>query len=192
MARQAASGVQSKVSFSNTRMGPVWSAGTRSTTDRRGTRIRLLTEWGVAIRFWLGVAQRDSVLRSVHRGLAQVSSGARESLETMNESDGLVYYSPRAAFEGEVLREFTAIGRIAPGPTFQNGDSSSAYNPWRRRADYDPDAVAASIRPLLAILDLTRGNPDWGYQLRRGLLEISRHDFEVIRQQMRRPSPDDR
>lgn len=146
----------------------------------------------MAIRFWLGVAQRDSVLRSVHRGMAEAAQGARESLENMNESDGLVYYSPRATFEGEVLREFTAIGRIAPGPAFQSGDSYSAYNPWRRRTDYDTDAVAASIRPLLSILDFTRGNPDWGYQLRRGLIEISRHDFEVIRQQMRRPSPDDR
>jgi len=146
----------------------------------------------VAIRFWLGVAQRDSVLRSVRRGMAEASQGARESLENMNESDGLVYYSPRATFEGEVLREFTAIGRIAPGPAFQSDDSYSAYNPWRRRTDYDTDAVAASIRPLLSILDFTRGNPDWGYQLRRGLIEISRHDFEVIRQQMRRPSPDDR
>lgn len=131
-------------------------------------------------------------------GMAQVSEGARALLEEMNESDGLVYYSPRDTYEGEALREFTAIGRIAPGPAFQTGPAFppgpgySAYNPWRRRTDYDPDAVATSIRPLLSILDFSRGNPDWGYQLRRGLIEISRHDFELIRQQMRRPSADDR
>ena len=130
-------------------------------------------------------------MRSVHMGMAQTSEAARASLEDMNESDGLVYYSPRATHEGEALREFTAIGRIAPGLAFQS-DSYAGYSPWRRRTDYDTDAVATSIRPLLSILDLTRGNPDWGYQLRRGLIEISRHDFEVIRQQMRRPSPDDR
>lgn len=146
----------------------------------------------MAIRFWLGVAQRDRVLRSVHMGMAQVSEGARSVLESMNESDGLVYYSPRATFEGEALREFTAIGRIAPGPAFQAGEGYSAYNPWRRRTDYDTDAVATSIRPLLPVLEFTRGNADWGYQLRRGLIEISRHDFDLIRQQMRRPSADDR
>ncbi|TFD46526.1 EVE domain-containing protein [Cryobacterium frigoriphilum] len=146
----------------------------------------------MAIRFWLGVAQRDRVLRGVQMGMAQATEGARTVLESMNESDGLVYYSPRDTWEGEALREFTAIGRIAPGPAFQTGDSYSAYNPWRRRTDYDTDAVAASIRPLLSVLDLSRGNPDWGYQLRRGLIEISRHDFELIRQQMRRPSADDR
>ncbi|MFC5928067.1 EVE domain-containing protein [Cryobacterium melibiosiphilum] len=146
----------------------------------------------MAIRFWLGVAQRDRVLRCVHMGMAQVSEGARGVLESMNESDGLVYYSPRDTWEGESLREFTAIGRIAPGPAFPTGDSYSAYNPWRRRTDYDTDAVATSIRPLLSILDLSRGNPDWGYQLRRGIIEISRHDFELIRQQMRRPNADDR
>ena len=84
----------------------------------------------MAIRFWLGVAQRDSVLRSVHMGMAQAREGARTVLEQMNESDGLVYYSPRVAFEGEALREFTAIGRIAPGQAFQTGASDSAYNPW--------------------------------------------------------------
>jgi len=51
--------------------------------------------------------------------------------------------------------------------------------------------VATSIRPLLSVLELTRGDPNWGYQLRRGLIEISRHDFDMIRQQMRRPSADD-
>ena len=69
---------------------------------------------------------------------------------------------------------------------------SGDYRPWRRRADYDLDAVDTSIRPLLPVLDFTRDNPNWGYQLRRGLFEISKHDFEVIRQQMRRPSAGDR
>ncbi|MDH6238079.1 EVE domain-containing protein [Cryobacterium sp. CG_9.6] len=145
----------------------------------------------MAIRFWLGVAQREQVLRSVHQGMAQASQAARATLAGMGESDGLVYYSPKTAFEGEVLREFTAIARITDAALAPIGDPGSEFQPWRRRADYDPHAVATSIRPLLSVLELTRGNPNWGYQLRRGLIEISRHDFEMIRQQMRRPSADD-
>ena len=145
----------------------------------------------MAIRFWLGVAQREQVLRGVNMGMAQATAAARDTLVGMGEADGIVYYSPKTAFEGEVLREFTAIGRIADAAAWPIGDPGSEFRPWRRRTDYDPDAVATSIRPLLSVLELTRGDPNWGYQLRRGLLEISRHDFDMIRHQMRRPSADD-
>jgi len=145
----------------------------------------------VAIRYWLGVAHREQVLRGVHTGMAQASAAARSTLADMGEADGIVYYSPRTAFEGDVLREFTAIGRIADAASGPVGDPGSEYLPWRRRTDYDPEAVATSIRPLLSVLEFSRGDPNWGYQLRRGMLEISRHDFDMIRQQMRRPSADD-
>lgn len=122
-------------------------------------------------------------------GMAQAGPAARDTLAGMGEADGIVYYSPKTAFEGEVLREFTAIGRIADARPIVDPDNE--FRPWRRRTDYDPDAMATSIRPLLSVLELTRGDPNWGYQLRRGLLEISRHDFDMIRQQMRRPNADD-
>ena len=127
------------------------------------------------------------MLRAVAVGLVQASHGARPALEQMGESDGVVYYSPKTQIDGERLREFTAIGRIAPGIVHQGESAApSSYRPWRRHIDYETDVVAAPIRPLLSVLEFTRSNPDWGYQLRRGLLEISRHDFELIRRQMRR------
>ncbi|MFO7690167.1 MAG: EVE domain-containing protein [Cryobacterium sp.] len=144
----------------------------------------------MAIRFWLGVAHRDHVLRGVHMGVCQSPPRAQRVLHDMNEADGVVYYSPKTRHDGDALREFTALGRIAPGPAFQSGDSSTDFRAWRRRTDYDPVLEPTAIRPLLTILDLSRGNPDWGYQLRAGLLEISRHDFDVIRHQMRRPNAD--
>jgi hypothetical protein len=120
-------------------------------------------------------------------GLAQASHGARAALEHMGEADGVVYYSPKTDLDGDTLREFTAIGRIAEGTVFQvESAAPTAYRPWRRRVEYDTDAVDASIRPLLSVLEFTRNDPNWGYQLRRGLLEISRHDYDLIRRQMRR------
>jgi hypothetical protein len=162
----------------------------------------------MAIRFWLAVVQREHVLRGVALGIAQVNHGAKAPLARMGESDGLVYYSPRTSYpDGEPLKEFTAIGRIADDQVFQDAQASMQrtpaadsyatggrvddFRPWRRRVDYDADAVSAPIRPLLPVLEFTRENPNWGYQLRRGLIELSRHDFDVIRAQMRRPSPDD-
>jgi hypothetical protein len=138
----------------------------------------------------MGVVQREHVRRGVALGIAQANHGSRGALEQMGEADGIVYYSPKTDIEGEPLKAFTAIGRIADGTVYQV--ASGEFRPWRRRADYDTDAVEAPIRPLLPVLDFSRDNPNWGYQLRRGLIEISRHDFEVIRAQMRRPSADDR
>ncbi len=123
-------------------------------------------------------------------GLAQAGHGSRAALEDMRESDGVVYYSPRTDTDGETLREFTAIGWIAQVPPDRTGQAgqagSGSYRPWRHQVDYDTDAVAASIRPLLTVLEFTRDDPNWGYQLRRGLIEISRHDYDLIRRQMRR------
>lgn len=123
-------------------------------------------------------------------GVYQAPQRAHAVLHEMNESDGVVYYSPKTSHEGEALRQFTALGRIAPGLAFQSGDTGSDFRAWRRRTDYDPGREATPIRPLLGILELSRGNPDWGAQLRAGVLEISHHDFDVIRQQMRRPNAD--
>lgn len=148
--------------------------------------------WIMAIRYWLGVVQQDHVLRGVAGGFAQVNHGARGPLERMAPADGFVFYSPKTAYpDGDPLKEFTAVGRISDDPVFQVTQGQQMrgpaqdFRPWRRRVDWDHDAVATPIRPLLPVLDFTRNTPDWGYQLRRGVIELSRHDFEVIRRQMR-------
>lgn len=145
----------------------------------------------MAIRYWLAVASRDHVQNAVDLGIAQVNHGQRGGLDLMGEADGLVYYSSKTEYpDGDPLREFTAIGRVAAGTPYQA--LSLDWRPWRLRVDYERDAEPAPIRPMLGMLDFTRNAPNWGYQLRRGLIEISRHDFEVIRQAMARPSADDR
>lgn len=145
----------------------------------------------MAIRYWLAVASRDHVRSAVDQGIAQVNSGSRAGLDEMGEADGLVYYSPKTEYpDGDILRQFTAIGRVADDRVFQA--VSSDRRPWRRRVDYDLAAEPAPIRPLLGALDFTRNAPNWGYQLRAGLIEISRHDFDIIRAAMQRPTPDDR
>lgn len=150
----------------------------------------------MAIRYWLGVVQRDHVRIAVRGGFAQINHGHRAGLERMRESDGLVYYSPRVSTpDGEPLRAFTGIGRISDDTVYQadkQAMSGSEWAPWRRRVDYVPDAEETPIRPLRSLLDFTSLNPDWGYQLRRGVIELTRHDFELIRNEMRPRDPDDR
>lgn len=160
----------------------------------------VLQNRNVAIRFWLGVVQREHVLRGVTLGIAQFNHGSKGAVTRLREADGVIYYSPKTSFpDGDALRAFTAIGRVADDVVYQATDApmrtsaaGNTFHPWRRHVDYDRDAVEAPIRPLLGILDFTTASPNWGFQLRRGLIELSRHDFEIIRAQMHRPSADDR
>ena len=147
----------------------------------------------MAIRYWLGVVSRDHVQIGVRLGIAQLNHGLKGTIGRLNASDGLIYYSPKTSYpDGEPLREFTAIGRVADDDVFQPSDgtlitssSGESYRPWRRRVDYDLDAVPVPIRPLTGMLELT-AIPNWGYALRRGLVELSRYDFDLIQAQMRR------
>jgi hypothetical protein len=126
---------------------------------------------------WLGVVSREHVARGVERGIAQIGHGKRASLARMQPGDWLVYYSPRERLrDGAPVKAFTAVGRLVDDVVWQADEG--AFKPWRRRVDY-LEAREAPVRLLLDVLDLTR-SPNWGYALRRGLLELTRHDFTLI------------
>jgi hypothetical protein len=134
------------------------------------------------MRYWLGVVQREHVLRGVALGIAQVNHGAKAGMTRMSPGDGFVYYSPKTSYpDGDPLREFTAIGRVSDGEPWQADEGE--HRPWRRRVDW-VEGRHVPIAPLLDVLDLTRGNPNWGYQLRRGHLEMTEHDFRAIAAEM--------
>ncbi len=134
-------------------------------------------------RYWLGVVSRAHVRRGVERGIAQIGHGKQNGLRRMSEGDWLVYYSPREGIrEGEVVKGFTAIGKLPDDEIWQAADGD--FKPWRRRVDYRPDAREIPISELSHELELT-ASPNWGYSLRRGLLELSSKDFAVIDAAMR-------
>ncbi len=131
---------------------------------------------------WVGVVSRDHVLRGVALGIAQIGHGKKGGLARMHEGDWLVYYSPKASMSAtEPLQALTAIGQVVDEEVFQVDEGD--FRPWRRRIRYVAEAHDAPIRPLLGALQLTAG-PHWGYQLRRGLVEISSADLAVIRDAM--------
>jgi len=126
---------------------------------------------------WLGVVSADHVRRGVGLGIAQLGHGRNSGLTRMRTGDVLIYYSPRDTIGGAPLRSLTAIGRVVDDEVWQAEDGE--FHPWRRRVDYDTGAVPVPIDELRAHLQLT-STPNWGYQLRRGLVELSERDVEVI------------
>ena len=134
-------------------------------------------------KYWLCVVQLEHVLRGVSLGIVQTNHGVKSGIQRMTPGDGLVYYSPKTAYpDGDPLREFTAIGTVAQGDAWQENEGE--FTPWRRRVEYDTSARATPIAPLLPVLELTRGNSNWGFIMRRGQVEISQGDFEIIAKQM--------
>jgi hypothetical protein len=128
---------------------------------------------------WLGVVSRDHMRRGVALGIAQIGHGKRAGLARMQPGDWLVHYSPRTSLgTGGALQAFTAIGVVADEELWQADEGD--FRPWRRRVTYCDGTVDTPIRPLVDSLELT-STSNWGYQLRRGLLELSEHDFTVIR-----------
>lgn len=109
--------------------------------------------------------------------------GKAAPLRRVKPGDRIIYYSPTTILgERDGLQAFTAIGTMRDGEPYQ-GDMGSGFTPFRRDVEW-ASAQEAPIKPLLDRLEFTAGRPNWGYQLRFGLFEISDHDFGLIAEAM--------
>jgi len=130
---------------------------------------------------WLGVVAAEHVRRGVGLGIAQIGHGKRAGLDRMKVGDTLVYYSPVERLGDRVpLRQFTALGVIADDEIWRADEGE--FKPYRRRVRY-ADTSPVPLDTLRNDLHLTT-QPNWGYQLRRGLLPLDAHDVALIRDNM--------
>ena len=130
---------------------------------------------------WLGVVSAEYVRRGVGLGIAQIGHGKRAGLDRMKAGDTLVYYSPVECLGDRVpLRQFTALGVIADDEIWRADEGE--FKPYRRRVRY-ADTSPVPLDTLRNDLHLTT-QPNWGYQLRRGLLPLDVHDVALIRDNM--------
>ncbi len=132
---------------------------------------------------WLAVASAEHVRRGLAEGFMQVNHGKLSPLRRIQPGDRIAYYSPSTVMMGkDRLQSFTAIGVVSAGEPYQV-TMSEDFSPFRRNVDWFA-AHETPIQPLLPELELTAGNPNWGYQLRRGLLPLTEHDMDLIAQAM--------
>jgi hypothetical protein len=127
---------------------------------------------------WAVTASADHAARGRREGIVQAGHGKDAPLRRMRPGDGVVIYSPRATWpDGPPLQAFTLIGRVADGAPFLNDRDGQMM--WRRQVVWQ-DGVFAPIRPLLAELDITRGQAAWGMAFRHGLTALTQADFVRI------------
>lgn len=130
---------------------------------------------------WLGVASAEHIRRGVALGVAQIGHGKRAGLVRLHAGDTLIYYSPVERLgDRTALQQFTAIAEIADGEIWQADEGD--FKPFRRRARY-LDTVPIGLAAVRHRLHLTE-EPNWGYQLRRGLIPLDEHDADLLRSAM--------
>jgi hypothetical protein len=134
-------------------------------------------------RHWLGVVSQAHVERGVEGGFSQVCHGKEAPLRRMKAGDWLIYYSPATEMHGGApLRAFTALGEVADDRVYRH-DMGDGFVPYRRQVRYHP-VRPVPLAEVAGLLHLT-ARPSWGIALRRGLLELDEHDFEIISGAMR-------
>ncbi|WP_424968040.1 EVE domain-containing protein [Dinoroseobacter sp. S375] len=149
-------------------------------------------------RYWIGLAERDSVHAAVANGVCVFSGGKASPVRKLEPGDGILYYSPHESAGGAVLECFTAVGEVvddapwtqnwtqicAGGPYLSQGAAHQSGLTWVRRCDYD--AVGeVSVRPLLSELRFVAQPRHWGRTFHRGQMEIGAADFFRIADRLR-------
>ena len=129
-------------------------------------------------RNWIAIASAEHVRIGRREGFMQVCHGKVAPLRRIRPDDRVAYYSPSEAFaKRDGFSSLTAIGRVRTGEPYQV-EMYPGFKPYRRDVDWSPCREIA-IRPMLPGLAFG-AKPNWGYQLRFGLLEICAADMDVI------------
>lgn len=134
-------------------------------------------------KYWMLVASKNHVIRGVQQGIAQACHGKAHPLKRMSINDGVIYYSPKLEFQGNVsCQQFTAIGFVS-GSEVYSYDMGNGFIPYRRDIKYI-SAEPTKIKPLIDKLQFVTDKKQWGYKFRFGVFEISEADFQLIANNM--------
>ncbi|MEO2071867.1 MAG: EVE domain-containing protein [Zunongwangia sp.] len=135
------------------------------------------------VKYWIIVASKDHVENGVGQGIAQACHGKVTPLKRMKKGDLVIYYSSKQTFgKPEKCQEFTALGKVSDDEIYQQ-QVSEDFCPSRRNIEF-LQCKDTSILPLIDDLQFIQNKKRWGYPFRLGILEINKHDFDLISSQM--------
>ena len=135
------------------------------------------------IKYWVITASKDHVKNGIVQGIAQTCHGKAAPLKRIKKGDFVIYYSGKQTLgEPEKCQEFTALGKVLDDEIYQTR-VSEGFCPSRRDIEF-LQCKDTSILPLINDLQFIQNKKRWGYPFRFGLLEINKHDFEIISSQM--------
>ena len=135
------------------------------------------------VKYWIITASKDHVKNGVSQGIAQACHGKTAPLKRMKKDDFVIYYSGKQTLgKPEKCQEFTALGKVVDDEIYQV-QVSDDFCPSRRNIEF-LKCKDTSILPLIDDLQFIQNKKRWGYPFRFGILEINKHDFDLISSQM--------
>ena len=136
------------------------------------------------MKYWVGVASADHVKAAVAGGFVQLGHGKAAPVRRLQPGDLIAFYSPRAQMQaGELVRKFTAIGRVCQREPYLYAQPPN-FEPMRRDVTWFK-AQAAHIEPLLGKLSFISSREHWGLAFRPGLIEVTEQDMRVMADAMK-------
>lgn len=136
-----------------------------------------------APKYWIVVASKDHVQHGMSEGIVQACHGKISPLKRMKPNDFVIFYSGKQTLgKTDKCQEFTAIGQIKDEEIYQI-QVTDDFCPSRRNIVFF-EHKDISILPLIDELQFIQNKQSWGYPFRFGILEINKHDFELISTQM--------
>ncbi len=134
-------------------------------------------------RYWIMVAPRDHVIKSVNNGFAQTLHGKPLPLKRLSVNDTIIFYSPKLYHNKlEPCQRFTAIGHIT-GKDIYQVNMENGFISYRRDASFS-FCEEVSIFPILTKLSFIKNKTYWGIPFRSGFLEIPKDDYLLISKRM--------
>lgn len=134
-------------------------------------------------KYWIIVASKDHVKSGIVDGIAQACHGKSSPLKRMKKGDFILYYSGKQTMgKPDKCQEFTALGKVIDDETYKV-QVSEDFCPSRRNIEF-LNCNDTSILPLINDLDFIQNKKSWGYPFRFGILEINKHDFDLISSKM--------
>lgn len=135
------------------------------------------------VKYWLITASKDHVKNGISQGIAQTCHGKATPLKRMKKGDFVIYYSGKQTLDKpEKCQEFTALGKVLDDEIYQF-QVSEDFCPSRCDIEF-LQCKDTSILPLINDLQFIQNKKSWGYPFRFGILEINKHDFDLISSQM--------
>ena len=133
---------------------------------------------------YLGIAEKIHVDLVVDAGVVVLGLKGPNGVRKLRPGDGVIYYSPKTAPDGEVLRSFTAVGTVLGDMEYER-DFPSGTKLWVRAVDWHPVVGDVSIYDLLKDLSWIKKPKNWGFYMRGAHRAIPEADFNLISKRLR-------
>ena len=145
-------------------------------------------------RYWILCMSEDNCLIAKQQGLIGVSEQAKAAIHKIATEDMITFYISRKRVSSppndpaQRVQQFRGIARVS-GEAFESNDliwhvRESEIFPYRRRVEFLSDE-RVKARPLIEKLSFVTNTMYWALPLRKGYVEITRKDFEMIQGAMK-------